>query len=122
MISMELRIFLSVALLLYFIIIIALLKRKALSLKYTLLWLFTGVILVFLVIFPQGLNWIVRIVDIKSPVNGLFAIMIFFIMLILMSLTSIVSRQTERIKRLVQTNALLEKRIRDLESKCEKEQ
>jgi hypothetical protein len=33
----------------------------------------------------------------------------------LLSITSIVSRQSERIKTLVQANAILEKRIRELE-------
>lgn len=119
MISMSLRVFLSIALIFYFVIIIALLKKKSLSLKYTLLWIFAGMIMVVLVIIPQILSWIVHLVDIKSPMNGLFAFAIFLILLILMSLTSIVSKQTDRIKSLVQDNALLEKRIRDLENKEE---
>lgn len=119
MISLPLRIFLSIGLLLYFVAITALLKRKSLSLKYTLLWIFAGLIMVILVIMPQTLEWVVHIIDIKSPMNGLFAFAIFFIILILMSLTSIVSKQTDRIKRLVQDNAILEKRIRELENKEE---
>jgi type II secretory pathway component PulJ len=38
-----------------------------------------------------------------------------FVVIILLSLTSIVSKQNERIKTLVQANTLLEKRIRELE-------
>ena len=39
----------------------------------------------------------------------------FLCVMILMSLTSIVSKQTEKIRVLVQDNALLEKRIREME-------
>ena len=47
--------------------------------------------------------------------NGLFALSIGFILSILMAVTSIVSRQLKKINRLIQENAILEKRIRELE-------
>ena len=117
MLSSSLRVFLSIGLILYFTMIFTFLKRKALSLKYTLLWLFAGTAMGFLIIFPQLLDWAIDIIDIKSPVNGLFAIGIFFLLIIMMSITSIVSKQSDIIKRLVQDNAFLEKRIRELEDK-----
>jgi hypothetical protein len=49
--------------------------------------------------------------------NGLFVLAIGFVMAILMSLTSIVSKQSERIRALVQVIAMLEKRIRELEER-----
>ena len=49
--------------------------------------------------------------------NGLFSVLLFFILTIIMSLTAIVSRQSERIRALVQSQALLEERIRELEVK-----
>lgn len=117
MITTVLKFFLCTAIVLYFIIILAFLKRKALSLKYTLLWLLSGVIMAIMIIFPQVLDFLVHVVDIKTPVNGIFAISIFFILIILMSLTSIVSKQSDKIKNLTQNIAFLEKRIRDLENK-----
>lgn len=119
MISTSLRLFLCVGVLLYFMLIFAFLKRKALSLKYTLLWIFAGVCMGFLVIFPDILSWFIHIVDIQTPTNGLFAIGMFFILIILISITSIVSKQSEHIKKLVQDNALLEKRVRELEGSME---
>lgn len=112
-----LRFTLGIAILIYFFLIIRFIKKNSLSLKYSLLWLFSGVIMTILVIFPRLLDWLVSIVDIKTPVNGLFAFSIFLILVILMSITVIVSRQTEKIKCLVQYNAILEKRIRELENK-----
>ena len=50
-------------------------------------------------------------------VNALFLLGIGFVIILVMSLTAIVSHQTERIRTLAQDNAMLEKRIRDLEKK-----
>ncbi len=121
MISLSLRIFLTIGLTLYFFLIFTLLKRRSLSLKYTLLWIFGGIGMGLLIIFPQILSWFIHIVDIKLASNGVFAIILFFVLIILISITSIVSKQSDNIKRLIQENALLEKRIRELEDKFGKE-
>lgn len=115
MISASLRVFLTVGVLLYFLLIFFLLKRKTLSLKYTLIWIFGGIGMGILLIFPGLLNWFIHLAGIQLASNGLFAIVLFFILIILISITSIVSKQSDNIRRLVQDNALLEKRIRELE-------
>ncbi|MFU0826417.1 MAG: DUF2304 domain-containing protein [Lachnoclostridium sp.] len=115
MLSSSLRLSLSVGLLVYFLLIFSLLKRKTLSLRYTLLWIFGGIGMGILLIFPELLAWFTRLAGIQLVSNGLFAIILFFILIILISITAIVSRQSDNIKRLVQHNALLEKRIRELE-------
>lgn len=115
MISSSLRLFLSIGLLVYFLLIFSLLRRKTLSLRYTLLWIFGGIGMGILLIFPELLNWFIHLVGIQLASNGLFAIILFFILIILISITSIVSKQSDHIKHLVQDNALLEKRIRELE-------
>lgn len=55
------------------------------------------------------------LLGINSNMNGLYVVSIAFIAMITMSLTSIVSKQTEKIKNLTQSIAKMEKRIRDLE-------
>lgn len=117
-----LRITLIVGIVFYFILIFVFLKYKALSLKYTLLWLFAGLVMLFFVFFPQVLYTISSLLGIQSGMNGLYLICIGFIMVILMSLTSIVSRQRNRIKTLTQEMAVLEKRIRELEKSEEDEE
>lgn len=115
MISGTLRFTLIVGLLCYFIIILYFLKNKALSLKYTLLWILAGVIMLVMTVFPIVLFKITGLLGIQSGMNGLYIICIGFIMVILMALTSIVSKQRNKIKVLTQELAILEKRIRDLE-------
>lgn len=101
----------------YFIILIILLKRKRLALKYSLLWIFSGILFLIAVAFPELLVVLTSLVGIEVPTNGLFAISILFLILILMSITVIVSETSARIKTLVQKISLMEKRIRELENK-----
>lgn len=115
MLPLTLQITLIIAVISYFVLIFIFLKHKSLSLKYTLLWLFAGLIMAIMVVFPSSLYYIRRLLSIESSMNCLFIIVIAFLLAILMSLTSIVSKQTERIKTLIQQQAIMEKRIRDLE-------
>ena len=110
-----LRTTLIVGVIIYFLIILKLLKDKSLSLKYSLLWLFSGVAMGILVIFPELLLHIIVIFGIQSNMNGLFLFGIAFLGTTLMSITSIVSRQNKKIGTLIQENAILEKQMRNLE-------
>ena len=116
-IDATLRITLIAGIIFYFILIFIFLKYKALSLKYTLLWILAGLVMLFFVFFPQVLYMIIGLLGIQSGMNGLFLICIGFIVIILMSLTSIVSGQRNKIKTLTQEMAVLEKRLRELEEK-----
>ena len=121
MLPARLQFTLIIAIVVYFIMMCIFLKYKALSLKYTLLWIFAGIIMSLLVIVPDilvYLNHLVGIQDgVQSKMNGLFIWAIVFIVCILLSLTSIVSRQNNKIRQLVQTISRLEKRVRELEEK-----
>ncbi len=115
MLPINLRITLIIAVLCYFILILLFLKRRALELKYTLLWLLAGVVMGAFVIFPKLLSLLTKMLGIESTMNGLYVLCIGFIIIILMALTSIVSRQSIKIRALIQENAMLEKRMREIE-------
>ena len=115
MIPGTLRITLCVAVLLYFVIILHYLKNKMLELKYTLIWLAAGLVMGIMIFFPELLVAFVRILGIESNMNGLYILCFGFTIMIMMTLTSIVSRQNMKIKILIQENSMLEKRIRELE-------
>ena len=112
--SNTLRYVMLIGVLFYFYCIFYFLKKKSLSLKYSLLWITTGIIMGIIALFPQIIYVFVKLIGIQTPVNGLYAICIFMMMLILISLTSIVSKQTERIKNLTQYIAILEKDVREI--------
>jgi len=115
MIPTNLKITLIIAVCCYFILILIFLKRKALELKYTLLWLLAGGIMGLAVLFPKLLFRVTKFLGITGAMNGLYVLCIGFILIILMALTSIVSKQTMKIRTLIQENAMLEKRVRELE-------
>ncbi len=99
----------------YFLLIMFFLRNKRIALKYSLLWIAYGCVFAVMITFPQFLELFTELIGIELPINGLFAGCIFFILIILMSITSIVSKQNEKIKTLTQNNAILEKRVRELE-------
>lgn len=115
MIPHTLQVTLSIAVICYFIIILYYLKRKMLELKYTLVWLAAGLVMGIMIYFPELLVRFVRILGIESNMNGLYILCIAFMMMILMTLTSIVSRQQIKIRILIQELSILEKRVRELE-------
>ena len=119
MISKPLQIALLLAIVVYFLILFSFLKKKKLNLKYTLLWIFSGLLMLLIALCPNIVRVLADLLGIQLPVNALFALGFFCVILILMSQTVIISRLNERIKQLTQRFALLEKRVRDAEEKQE---
>ena len=102
----------AVALLL---IIFLFLKRGLMSVKYSLLWLALAVGLVVFALFPYVVYVLRDLLDIEMPVNLVFLLMFRFVLVVLLSLSIAISQLADKCKRLTQANAILEKRVRDLE-------
>ncbi len=117
MLSHTAQISMLIALAFYAAILLTLLRNKRLNLRYALLWIFSGVLMLVLALFPGILPAIAEMVGIVSHTNALFALVFFCLILILMSLTAIVSGLNDKVKKLAQDNALLEKRLRELEQR-----
>jgi hypothetical protein len=73
--------------------------------------------MLLVVLFPRIINYVSKILGIVTPANAVFTLELFFLIVILMSITSIVSKLDEKMKKMIQYTALLEKRIRELEEK-----
>lgn len=116
MIPVTLRVTLIIAVCFYFIFILYYLKNKMLELKYTLIWLAAGFVMILLIAFPELLMTFVAVFGIESNMNGLYILVFAFVITTLMTLTSIVSRQNLKIRILIQELSIMEKRIRELES------
>ena len=110
-----LQIVFIVGVLCFFGAITLLLKKNALSLKYSLLWYFSALIMLSVSVFPAIPVFIAKLLGFELASNAIFSLLLFFAILILLSLTSIISKQNEKIKTLIQVNALLEKRVGELE-------
>ena len=79
------RIILLVGILLYILLIIYLMKKGRMSLKYSLVWFLTGLVLLLCAIFPQAIGYVAKLLGIYSEVNGVFFVGVCFILLIILS-------------------------------------
>ena len=96
-------------------VIFCLLKRGLMSVKYSLLWLLLAVCLVIAAAVPYTVFVLRDLLDIQMPVNLRFLLMFCFVLVVLLSLSVAITQLAEKCKRLTQANAILEKRVRDLE-------
>ena len=113
--NISLRLTLIVALAIYYVVLFYLLRKRALTLKYTLLWIISGIVMILIVAFPALFEKLMRVIGVVEMTNGLFAVVCFAILIILISITSIVSKMNEKMRQLIQQCAMYEKRIRELE-------
>lgn len=119
--NVKLRIFLVLAMLVYTGCIYYFLKHKRFQLKYSLIWIFGGCVIWFCVAFPKLFNIAMHKLGVAEAMNGVFGICTFFILILLMSMTAVLSFMDTREKQLIQKVALLEKQVRELEDRLEKE-
>ena len=96
-------------------VIFCLLKRGLMSVKYSLLWLLLAVCLVIAAAVPYTVFVLRDLLDVQMPVNLIFLLMFCFVLVVLLSLSVAITQLAEKCKRLTQANAILEKRVRDLE-------
>ena len=113
----ELQIILLVGAVIYLLLIFRLLKIGKLSIKFSLLWLASGAVLVLFAVCPYVVYVLRDILEIQMPSNLVFLLLFCFVLLVLLSLSIGVSQLADKCKRLTQENAILEKRVRDLEKK-----
>lgn len=116
MITTKLHIILFFVLVSYFVVLFRLLVTKQLLLKYSLIWIAMGVALSVFVINPRLITYFANLIGIYLDINFLFLIMIGVAICIIMSLTVVVSRMSERNKKLIQAIALLENRVQMIEN------
>ena len=84
---------------------------------YALRILALAVGLVIAAAFPYVVYVLRDLLDIEMPVNLVFLLMFCFVLVVLLSLSIAISQLADKCKRLTQANAMLEKRVRDLEEK-----
>ena len=111
--TLRLDLFLGAAV--FLAVILWLLKKGRLTVRYSIIWLMAGGALLLFAVFPYIVLVLRDWLNMEMPVNVVFTLVLAFVLLLLLSLSSIVSGFAEKIKRLAQENALLEKRVRELE-------
>lgn len=117
MLNSTLHVILVIGIVAYLIILFYFIRRRRFLLKYSLLWIAFGIVLLFLAVFPGVFVRLVYAMGIEVASNGLFFLMFAFLILIILSLTAVCSGLSDKTRELIQQTALLEERIRRLEGK-----
>lgn len=86
--------------------ILELIRRHKLQERYTALWLLVGAGLILCAIFPQALSLAADILGVRDTNVALFALLIGGLVLVVLHLTVVISRQGEQITRLAQELAI----------------
>ena len=108
MMTLRLQLVIAAIILAGLLILINMVRRKQIELKYALAWLGAGVLVLIFDAFPKLMNWLAEKLGIASPVNMLFFLGFCFSLVIIFVLTIMVSRMSVRMKRLAQEIALYE--------------
>ena len=115
----DLQILLILGAIALFGMIVWLIKHKKIEVKYSIIWLAFSATMILFALFPYLVLVLGDISGVANPVNFIFMTLFVFILLIMLSVSAVISGFSTKIKRLAQANALLEKRVRDLEKKLE---
>ena len=111
--SIVLQVVLIIGTVAFLLAVLRSVRHGHLDLKYSLLWLLLGVLLLLCAIFPGIVVFFTGLLGIGLPSNFVFMAGLLCTLVICMSLTRIVSGQDRKIRSLIQHVSLLEKRLAD---------
>lgn len=111
--SLRVQIIVIMVLIMGLIVILNMVKKRALELKYVLGWILCDLALLVFAIFPDLMNRLAGFLGIYSPVNMIFFLGFLFSIIIIFSLTVALSRVTSRVRKLAQKMALEANRFDD---------
>lgn len=101
--------------LLALLLLITLVRKYRLELKYALLWIGLSVLFIVLAICPYLSFLIAYLLGIKTPSNAIYLLGIISLLMITFSMTISLSRMSNSIKDLTQELGLLRKKVEDNE-------
>lgn len=90
------------------IVVFGMVANKKLLLRYALLWIALSVLLVLCAVIPGPLFSLAHWLGFESSSNFIFVMAVLFLLVSVLSLTAVVSKQSEAIKNAVQRIAILE--------------
>ena len=112
----EIRIFLLLFSLTLLVVVVDLVRRRHLREKYSLIWVAVPILLSAVSLWPGLLERFSKMFGVYYPPSLGFVLGIAFLLVITLMLSVVVSHHSDRIIKLVQSQALLEGRLKKLES------
>lgn len=115
--ELRVRLILGIVIFLFILTIINFIKKDNISLKYSLIWLVSGFIMLIATMIPNFLEQVSQFLGFELVSNMVFVCAIIILLVLNFSFTIIVSRQTQKIRLLIQEVSLLKSRVDELERK-----
>jgi hypothetical protein len=116
MTPLRVSIFAAIASILLLAVIFELIRSRRLQERYALLWVMTAVVLLVFALWRDALGVLSRTVGIAYPPSALFLLAAFFILLVLLHYSTVISELAERNLMLAQRIALLEQKVKETEA------
>lgn len=108
------KIFAIVLAIILLIIVFELVRRRRLKIEYSWLWILTGLSIPFLVWRYDLLLFLTDLSGAVSSTSTLFAFAFFFIILLNLHFSIVISDMQNKLKHLIQENALLREEISEI--------
>ncbi len=102
-----------------FFVVVNLVRRRRLKTEYSLIWIMVSVTFIVFSFWRDGIDWLAKLFGIAYAPSVLFIILLVGIILLLIEFSIIISKQSERIKVLVQEIGLLRLEIQTKFEKIE---
>lgn len=107
MMTLQIQITLIVFILLFLLVILNMIRKRELELKYALSWFIMDLALIILVCIPNTMEKLAELLGIYSPVNMVFFLGFVFSLIVIFVLTVTLSRMSSRVRRLAQIVAMM---------------
>ena len=109
----------AIAALALLVVIFELIRSRRLQERYALLWLLTGLVIFVLAAWRGLLGWLAYLVGIAYPPSALFVLASFFVLVVLLHYSTVISKLSEQNTILAQRLAILEHALRSKEDEEE---
>jgi hypothetical protein len=106
----------SISALLLLFVIFELIRSRRLQERYAMLWLLTGIVILILGLWRGLLSTVADAAGIAYPPSALFVLAAFFILLLLLHYSTVISKLSDENRILAQRLALLERRLEEQRS------
>ena len=111
MTPLRVSIFAAIAAAILLVTVFELMRSRRLQERYALLWLLTGVVVFVFAVWRGLLGWAADVSGIAYPPSALFVLAAFFITVVLLHYSTVISKLSEQNTILAQRLALLEGRV-----------
>ena len=110
------RLILLIASICFLVLVVRCIRKQHLSVNRALLWIVLSIAGIVAALVPAWVYFLTNLFGFELPVNLIFFVCIFFLIVMVLSLSMIASSQADKIRDLIQDVSLLRARVEALEA------